>query len=173
MIIICLAAICGCDDKTTNKKFEKVGLTITLTREFYEKEHVEYTAYYASSKMIVVTVKETFDSFEKVGQDAETMSVEDYARLVIDTYKDFYNSASEISIAENMVSFMYENDALGKDYKYIWYGFKAVDAFWAVQFGCVESNFDNLQSQMLALTYSPFLGMLNLQLLIFSCSILH
>ena len=150
LIIICLAAICGCDDKTTNKKFEKAGLTITLTREFYEKEHVEYTAYYASSKMIVVTVKETFDSFEKVGQDAETMSVKDYARLVIDTYKDFYNSASEISIAENMVSFMYENDALGKDYKYIWYGFKAVDAFWAVQFGCVESDFDNLQSQMLA-----------------------
>lgn len=151
-LCICIGIIvglCGCFDKTTNKTFEKAGLTITLTTEFHEKEHVEYTAYYASSKMIVLTVKETFDSFKKVGQDAETMSVEDYARLVIDTYKDFYNSASEISIEENMVSFIYENDALGKDYKYIWYGFKAVDAFWAVQFGCVESDFDYLQSQML------------------------
>ncbi len=145
-----IAGLCGCANNSTSKKFEKAGLTITLTTDFYEKEHVEYTAYYASDKMIVVTVKELFTSFEKVGENAEMMSVEEYATLVIDTYQNFYNSASEISVENGMVSFTYENDALGKDYQFVWYGFKAVDAFWAVQFGCVESDFDNLQSQMLA-----------------------
>ena len=150
LAISIIAGLCGCANESTSKKFEKAGLTITLTTEFYEKEHVEYTAYYASSKMIVVTIKESFNSFEKIGQDAETMSVEEYARLVIDVYQDFYNSASEISVENDMVSFTYENDALGKDYKFVWYGFKAVDAFWAVQFGCVDANFDSLQSEMLA-----------------------
>ena len=147
-----ILVLCGCGggSKETSKTFEKAGLAITLTTEFHEKEHVEYTAYYASDKMIVVTIKESFTSFEKVGKDAEMMSVEEYARLVLDTYQDFYNSASEVTVENDMVSFVYENDALGKDYKYVWYGFKAVDAFWAVQFGCVDANFDSLQSEMLA-----------------------
>ncbi|MBO7297734.1 MAG: hypothetical protein J6U60_01650, partial [Clostridia bacterium] len=81
-----ILVLCGCDSgsKETSKKFEKAGLTITLTTEFHEKEHVEYTAYYASDKMIVVTIKEAFTSFEKLGKDAEMMSVEEYARLVLD-----------------------------------------------------------------------------------------
>ena len=31
-----IAGLCGCANESTSKKFEKAGLTITLTTEFYE-----------------------------------------------------------------------------------------------------------------------------------------
>ena len=154
LLILCmgigtLVLFCGCLNSSTSKTFEKAGLSITLSDEFYEKEHVEYTAYYASSEMIVVTVKEQFSTLEIIENNAKWMSVEYYANLIIDTYRNFYNSASEVLIENDMVSFTYENDALGKDFQYMWYGFKATDAFWSVQFGCEKSDFDRLKAEML------------------------
>ncbi len=150
-VFVCIASIislCCCFAVNKEKKFEKAGLTITLTSQFTEKENVQFTANYVSNKIIVTTVKETFDSFKKLGYKPETMTTKTYAELMQTTYKSFYNSASDISEENGVSSFIYENDALGKDYTYIWYGFKGPDAFWGVTFGCEKNNFEKLENEM-------------------------
>ena len=124
-----------------DKKFSKAGVTITLTNQFVEKEIVSQTAYYESTTMIVTVLKEEFTMLSGL----ENWTLKKYAETTISG-----NSlTAEVVETENpYVYFEYEKTVSGNDYKYLATCFKADDAFWLIQFGCFEKNYDKLRSDM-------------------------
>ncbi|MBQ8291033.1 MAG: leucine-rich repeat domain-containing protein [Clostridia bacterium] len=150
---VCLTVFGASGCSLLKQRFEKNGLAITLTKEFSEETHEDYpqyTAYYVSPKMVVITLEETFAALETVNKNGDWMSAEDYAELVLLAYRTTYNSASEISQDNGFVYFTYENDFEGKDYAFLWCGYKSFDSFWSVQFGCVKKDLKKLKGKMLS-----------------------
>ena len=75
-----LVVLSGCSIMFIKAKtFTNEGLSITLTNRFYEKDHIAFTSYYESDKMMVVVIKEKFYSLSMVGI-YENSTVEDYLK---------------------------------------------------------------------------------------------
>ncbi len=145
LILVIFAVLCGCSSKKT---FAKDGLSVTLTDDFYEREHIEYTAYYSSPEMVVLTLKENFSLFDAINRDAEKMTVKDYAWVVIGAYDSQFTIERKVEEKDGFAYFTYENKWKDKAYKFLWCGYKATNAFWSVQFGCKKSDFNDLKEDM-------------------------
>lgn len=139
-VSFCLIACGGAKPKTFTSD---AGISITLTDVFYEKSMVSQTLYLESQKAIFVALKEDFSSFSNLGYNTESMTLMDYANLVIS------NNKLDVSATENdgLVSFNYSKDVSGKDFYYKAYVFKGSDAFWLCQFACENSNKNTYDDQ--------------------------
>ena len=134
LLISCL--LCGCfpqimfiPDKESigeSKKFEKVGLTITLTDKFKEEQSQRgFDAYYTSSFCGVVVLKEEFTLKEGMAEE----SLEEYITSVIKN-----NGNENITPQTKDGLWFYEKTS---DYRYVRsYSYKGSDAFYIVQFIC-------------------------------------
>ena len=144
LVVLCvflLTGFCSCGflAKAKDKDFSKAGMTITLTDQFTEQENVSQTVYYVSLTSIVTGLKEETKIFEDAGYGSLTLK--EYAELVIKG-----NSLnSQVSEKDGLTYFTYEKSVSGKDYKYYATVFKGADAFWLIQFGCEQKNFDKYQ----------------------------
>ncbi len=153
-ICICLGVLCalfGCGEENSTGKFEKDGLSITLTSNFSAGQKEGYTAYYQSSQMVVATKKEPFASFENVTRDLSLCSTAEYvADLEAEWYrKQSINSWQGGVVEENgLVYFTYEDDEFGDGFKVCCFGYKSADAFWSVRFGCEATNYEGLKKDI-------------------------
>lgn len=123
--------------------FTKAGLTITLTKDFQEKEIVSQTVTYMSAKHFVMGLKEEFALLEQNGLSRD-LSAWDYAEIVID------NNAINTTLAgeENQPLFIYSKAANGKDFTYLVKVYKGSDAFGLVTFGCETDDFAKSLEQL-------------------------
>ena len=136
-IFICFSfCFVSCGESKPKTFTSDAGLLITLTDDFYEKSMVSQTLYLESQKAIFVALKEDFSSFSNLGYNTESMTLMDYANLVI------ANNKLDITATENdgLVTFNYSKDVSGKDFYYKAYVFRGDDAFWLCQFACENSN---------------------------------
>lgn len=140
------------------KKFQKSGLSIALTNEFKEKDVLEYTAYYSSEKMIVLTLKVEFNGFDMEKWNPYESSCYDYAEKIAGEYRSLYPSTTEVVINEELIYFTFDFEKGGKIYKYLLVTYKADDAYWQVSFGCEKSNYDSLQKDMICYAKSVVFG---------------
>ena len=131
------------------KTFQKSGLSITLTNTFREKEVLEYTAYYSSEKMMVLTLKVEFDGFDTNKWDPYESTCNDYAEKISKEYRSLYPSTTEIITNEELIYFTFDFEQSGKIYKYLLAIYKADDAYWQVSFGCEKRNYDKLEKDMI------------------------
>jgi hypothetical protein len=124
--------------------FSKAGLTITLTQDFHEKDVVSQTATYASSKYIVLTLKEEFKILEQSNISTD-ISLKEYAEDII------ANNSLDATVEgnESRPYFIYSRQASGKDITYLATVFKGSDAFWIVTFACDSKNFASSQAQFM------------------------
>lgn len=130
MLAVCIA-FSGC---VSEKKFEKAGMSITLTSAFHEKELAAYTSYYESVDVIVLTLKEEFSLLS--GMEDKTVS--EYTDMVLTNNK---LSAEKLTReGKAYMYFTYEKTVSGKDYYYLATTHKSDDAFWLIQFACVKDN---------------------------------
>lgn len=121
------------------KTFSKSGMSITLTEQFAEKEHVSYTSVYESKDIAIFTLKEEFSLFG--GAD---YSVKEYAELVIEANK----LTSDVKTQDDLTYFDYDKEINGKDFQYTAFVYKADDAYWMIQFACAQDDADALKDEV-------------------------
>lgn len=121
------------------KDFSKDGMTITLTDAFSENTMGGYTVCYDSRDVAVFVLKESFSLFAEAG----ITTLEEYAELVHSA--NALRSPGEITLRDGLTTMEYSfhNDAEGKTYKYFSVMLKGPDAFWLVQFACVDAAYDS------------------------------
>ena len=99
-------------------------LQITISKDFVEKEYLNFTKSYETAEMAVCIIKETFSDLNRYGYSASTMTRVGYAEAVQKVNKKTYNYATQVEKKDDLVTFTYESDAVGKDYKFLWVGYK-------------------------------------------------
>ena len=129
--------------------FETNGMKITLTSNFVEKSHVEFTAYYTSKNMIVAIIKEDYYDIKQAGKDPENMTRESYLLLLRDIYGGNLKNESQTVKEDGLVYFTYENDAFGKDFKVLCCAYKSSTSYYSVQFSCHKNDFNKLEKTIL------------------------
>lgn len=142
-ILFASLLVTGCfGEKVVSKEFSANGFTITLTEDFYEKELISFTNYYASTGAIVTALKEEFTTLELVGIDSKS-SLEDYAKAV----EANNNGNYELKMNEksNYLSFTYNATISGKEYYYYAVVKKGSDSFWLINFACFDDEKDQYQ----------------------------
>lgn len=127
------------------KEFSKDGMTITLTNQFAEKEYITQTVMYESRDSIVTALKESFSALEEAGLGSD-ITPEEYAELVI---ANNMLENCEIQEKEGLTCFQYDRTVDGKAFSYLATIHKAPDAFWLIQFGCLETDFPEKESQFI------------------------
>ena len=140
------------------RTFQKSGLSIILTNDFKEKEILDYTAYYSSEKMMVLTLKVEFNGFDVDKWNPYESTCYDYAEKISKEYRNLYPSTTEIIKSEELIYFTFDFEKSGKTYKYLLATYKANDAYWQVSFGCEKRNYDKLQKDMIRYAKSVSVG---------------
>ena len=144
LILCCLlltSTMIGCG-KDEGKVFTKEGMSITLTKDFHEKEYISYTAYYESNNALVIVIKEPLKDFPS---SYRNYNETEYAELVCSQN----NLADiEVSTKEGYAEFSYEKNVSAKDFHYYARCFKTEDAFWTIQFACLSSQKDKLNNNI-------------------------
>ena len=135
-----LLTFCACTSATP-KQFSAQGMTITLTSAFTETTQEGYTACYDSKDVAVFALKESFSLM----QGMDKWSLQDYAELVLEANKD--RAPQAIKEVEGLTTFEYTflNEQLNKTYTYFCVMYKTSDAFWLVQFACLEGKYETLR----------------------------
>ncbi|MBQ3010474.1 MAG: hypothetical protein IJD81_04735 [Oscillospiraceae bacterium] len=129
------------------QEFAKAGIHLTLTEEFYEKEHMGYTTCYLSDDIAVFLLKEEYTLFENTDFSSAS-TPEEYAGLVWNANQ--FTGNVPLVTEGNLKYFEYSYSANGNDYTYRTYVFKAADAFWLVQFASLSDSYDSLKGTMQA-----------------------
>ncbi|MDD4124894.1 MAG: hypothetical protein PHW77_04115 [Eubacteriales bacterium] len=135
--LVLALTLSGCSfllKEASSKTFTKAGLSITLTDAFYESEYITYTAFYSMADVAVFTLKEEFTLLEGF----ENYSLNEYCQLVISNN----GKSSSVQEDDNLTYFVYENIANGKNFSFFCSVYKSGDAFWLVQFTCLNDKYD-------------------------------
>lgn len=125
------------------KTFTDEGLSITLTNRFYEKDHIAFTSYYESDKMMVVVIKEDFSLLSSVNI-TKNSTVEEYLDLIIVVN----NHNTSVKEEDDIFYFDYEKTENGKEFKYVVTAVKGNQAFYLVQFCVIEDTYDELKQDI-------------------------
>ena len=145
-ILLCISAILfGCVMILPNKdsigeprKYQKDGLTITLTDRFKEQEsELGFDAYYTSDFGAVMVLKEEFTLEEGLAEK----ELSEYIKSVIAN-----NGHTDIQPKNRDGLWYYYKD--NGNLRYYSYCFKGTDAFWIVQFGCFKSQVVMMEDQI-------------------------
>src|SRR5699024_147415 len=97
-------------------------LTITLPKEFEQKEMDGYLAYLESKEVGITFLEETFTDLETIGLNKDS-TLEDYANAV----KESNNANYEIKEGNNYLYFIYDNTVDETAYHYMSNVFKSDD----------------------------------------------
>ncbi len=148
IILLCasLIMLVSCFDVSAKPKEFSVsqGLKLTLTDDFKETEIEGYTVSYDSAKIAVFTLEEKFSLVDGF----ENYTIKQYGEAVrtANNTKD----PTELKTEDGLTFFEYtfHNDDENEDYHYYSYVFKEEDAFWLVQFACLEDNAEELKGEI-------------------------
>lgn len=122
------------------KTFYADGIQITLTEAFSEVEMEGFHACYGTLDKAVFVLREGFDVMEGM----EALTVEEYGQLVLDN--NGFDDSFELMDIDGLTMFEYvTTNEDGEDWYYLSSLYKDMDAFWIVQFSCMEENADEEQ----------------------------
>ena len=147
LICVLVSVLCGCSllsaKSGSDKEFSGEGLTITLTDNFRTAEIEGYTLCYDSFDVAVYALKENFEVFENAGLDNVTL--DDYKGYVLDANSKY--SPKEDNSFDGLTVLRYESyiEAKKTNFTYFVSLYKGTDAFWIVNFMCLESDRDTYQ----------------------------
>lgn len=140
LIAVLLLSCTSCFNFSMKKVFEKSGMEITLTSDFYEKEHVSYTSVYESNKIAVFTLKEEF------------ALLPGFSKYTVDEYADSVVEMNQIDATveheDDLTYFTFDETVNGKDFVYFGFAYKGDDAFWLIQFACEQKNEKDLKDDI-------------------------
>lgn len=134
--LICLVAAltfitAGCNKETT---YSKHGMTITMDEGFEERTHKNFTWYLVKGQINIAAIKEAFEGdFNKENYDLET-----YTEAV----QRANDTDIEVHTRENQgyMYYHYTKTIETNTFFYLVTIHDSEDAYWLVQFACLESN---------------------------------
>ncbi len=135
-------------EKSEPQLFQKNGMNITLTNDFYEftDEYTGegFTACYASGDVAIFAIEERFDAYE--GLDEYTL--DEYGMDII--IGNGFGDSVQLKKNGALCWFEYEStDAeTNENYHYSAYLYKERDAFWMVQFGALAEEYEKYRSEI-------------------------
>ncbi len=123
---------------STAKTFSAEGMSITLTNKFKETKVPNYTVCYDSSKVAVITLKESFTLVEGF----ENYTLAQYGDMVT---KNNGLTSADLKTTDGLTYFEYDftNTEENKVYHYYSFVYKADDAFWLIQFATIKDDAKN------------------------------
>ena len=134
--------ICGCSCFNKTKTYSAHGMSITMSDDFYEKNLVSATYYLESSDSIMIAIKEEFQEVLP-----ESTTIEEYTDMVLEN--NYLNTNINSRANEEYKYFTYEKTVSGKEFFYLATTHKTADAFWLIQFACVEDDKDDFEDKFL------------------------
>lgn len=137
LVVLFLFSLTACGTASP-KEFTSNGMTVTLTDAFKEASYEGYTVCYESKDVAVFVLKESFSIQEGFGD----LSVDDYAELVYTANASKNPNAVAKEDGLTVMEYSFLNEQENKTYSYYSAMFKGTDAFWLVQFACVEENYE-------------------------------
>lgn len=128
--------------RSSDKEFSEAGMTITLTREFKEKEEKNFTTAFSSKDVAVFALKEPFSMFE--GFSDYTLT--EYGKAVIKAN----NLSLKLQYKDDLRYFQYDytNPNTKEDFVFTSFVYKSDDAFWLIQFAVKKDKFDDYSDEV-------------------------
>ncbi|MDO4377928.1 MAG: DUF5105 domain-containing protein [Erysipelotrichia bacterium] len=124
--------------------YSKSGLSIELPAGLEDDSDEYYDLFLYNDDYAFMAIKESFDLFTENEYDPNTMSIDDYCKMIVDINelndqfeKDSYNNPY----------MAYINEVEGENYYYYTTVRKGSDAFWIVTFYTFAAQKDNYASQ--------------------------
>ena len=144
-LLLVIFLICGCslfEEKT--KEYSLKGLHVTMGEGMKEEKNDSFTSYLEGKHYIFTSLKETFESLKVVNLTEES-KVSDYAKLVIENNK----LDKKLIEKDGLTYFKYDSTIEGTKYFYMAFTFKSKDAFWLINFACLDSEKDSYESKFI------------------------
>ena len=144
LLSLCLMAclmLTACGGTTKTTEFSCDGLTMTVPADYRQMTGEEVQAYtfaLTNNKTILMGLREEKAIFRSFGME---LTLDDYMQIIreanqqemtVDTYNGQY-----------MIKF--ESVVEGNRFKYLASVYESEDAFWLIQFGCPESDFEDFR----------------------------
>lgn len=144
--VILLISTVGCSKDSPDENealYSADGMSITLPDYFKAIETQQYAACYDSEDVAVFVVKEEFSA----NQSFSDLSLDEYAELVYAASSAY--SPNEITENEGLTCMEYEFYIENDNQTYVYFTtiFKGSDAFWQVQFSCIEALYEQYKPQ--------------------------
>ena len=141
VLVMLLSVGCGLLP-AKEQTFTRDGLTITLTNRFQEGEREGYTAYFKSTQVLVLALKEEKSLFAERGMEVD---LDGYTQLVMDAN----GQEGQPEHQGGLTYFTYDYATGGEEYRYFTAAYEGDDAFWVVQFACQKSKYESLEETIL------------------------
>lgn len=120
---------------TRTKTFSSNGMNITLTDKFVQTSAQGFTVCYDSPDVAVFALKEKFSMAEGFGD------------ITLDEYRDLIVAGNNLTSAEKKeinglkaLEYVYKNPQKQQTYRYYTFVYKTDDAFWTLQFVCLDKE---------------------------------
>ena len=139
MLLVMALLLCACGEE--DKNFSSNGLSMKLPGNYKalsKEDAAAFTFGMGNDESIIMGLKEEKTTFVEIYGVCPTL--EGYTDLVI------LNNGIDVEVANEsgIPTFTFISNVDGIDYKYVAAAFEGRDAFWLLQFACVESKFDSL-----------------------------
>jgi len=132
-----LGALLENSSKHDPRTFYADGIQITLTEAFSEVDMEGFHVCYGSADQAVFVTREGFDTAEGMVD----LTVEEYGQMVLDS--NGFDDSFELMKIDGLTFFDYvTTNEDNKDWYYLTSIYKDIDAFWLVQFTCLEEKAD-------------------------------
>lgn len=139
MLLCIVMLLCACGTK--DKNFSSNGLSMKLPGNYKtlnKEDAAALTFGMGNDESIIMGLKEEKTTFVEIYGVCPTL--EGYTDLVI------LNNGMDVTVTHEsgIPTFTFISNVSGTNYKYMAATFEGKDAFWLLQFACVESKFDSL-----------------------------
>ncbi|NLW70010.1 MAG: hypothetical protein GX061_02875 [Eubacteriaceae bacterium] len=139
LLIVFALMLSGCGGKGDEPvTYESAsGLTIQMKKGFKESTVEGSTCFFEATDCMMNAIKEDFELFASIGNDAANMSMADYAALVSNV-----NGVDFVADENNNYNATYENTVDSNDFFYFSTLRRTDDAFWVINFACLVGEKD-------------------------------
>lgn len=134
IILLLIILTLGCSDEKT---YKAKGISITMMKGLFYKQHNSATIYYENDEIFVIGLEEKFKDLMPLDINNET-TIEEYVEEIFINREESYDLLKE----DNLYYYTYEYDINDKTYFYVSTIHKSNEGFWICNFSCEKNNKD-------------------------------
>ena len=148
-VFLILFLVTGCNIMSFLEQGEKNyslkdGLHVKMGDDFEEKTNANFNSYLEGGHYIFTSLKESFEIAEGVGLTKDS-PLNEYVKIVLS------NNGLDKDIIEKdgLTYFTYDSTIDGTKYYYMAFAYKTNDAFWLINFACLDSEKSTYESKFI------------------------
>ena len=131
---------CGITQLLEDQTINYGDLTMTLPgyyQDYSQQEFAQnYSFVYGFNDVAIMGLREEITLFTSYGSD---LTLEEYAQMVIDG-----NGLNcEVETVDGLITFSFTSENSGQTHAYLAAVYQSARAFWLIQIGCLENNYEN------------------------------